>query len=216
MTHETLPATFHPQGEQLAIEAGAPPGVAPLDTFEGTVKVSWDRSSAMTPLGQVAYFVEFRKVSGRLDALMANCPLDYSSPNAPDVRDVVGTWILSALAGHKRYAHVTALRSDGVLPELMGMSKIVSEDSLRRGLTAMPEQAGLAWLDRPHRSVHPPAARREAHRRYRYDGEAPLWASGGCRRQLQSEEAGTALPCASHLHDGWLAPRHGTGNGARQ
>ena len=147
MIHDALPASDHPAGEQLAIESGGAPSVAPLDTFAGPVKVSWDRSNAMTPLGQVAYFVEFLKVSGRLDALMANCPLDYSSPNAPDVRDVVGTWILSALAGHKRYAHVTALRSDGVLPELMGMSKIVSEDSLRRGLAAIPEAAGLAWLD---------------------------------------------------------------------
>ncbi len=147
MTHDALPARFHPPGEQLPIESGGPPCTAPLDTFAGPVKVSWDQSSAMTPLGQVAYFVEFLKVSGRLDALMANCPLDYSSPNAPDVRDVVGTWILSALAGHKRYAHVTALRSDGVLPELMGMSKIVSEDSLRRGLAAIPEAAGLDWLD---------------------------------------------------------------------
>ena len=49
-------------------------------------------------------------------------------------------------AGHKRYAHVTALRSDQVLPGLLGMDRIVSEDSLRRALSAMPEQAGLDWL----------------------------------------------------------------------
>ena len=87
-------------------------------------------------------------MSGRFDGAVDDCPLTYTSPNAPTVRDVVGTWVLSALAGHKRYAHVTALRSDRVLPELLGMRRIVSEDSLRRALAAIPEQAGLDWLQR--------------------------------------------------------------------
>ena len=39
--------------------------------------------------------------------------------------------------GHKRYAHITALRGDGVLPELLGMKKIVSEDAVRRGFKAI-------------------------------------------------------------------------------
>lgn len=119
-----------------------------LDTFAGPVRVEWDPSSAATPLGQVAYFAEFLKVSGRFDAAVSDCPLSYKSPNAPEVRNVTGTWVLSALAGHKRYAHVTALYGDQVLAELMGMQKIVSEDSLRRALARMPEKEGLAWLDR--------------------------------------------------------------------
>ena len=36
------------------------------------------------------------------------------------------------LAGHRRYAHIAALRCDAVLPELLGMKKIVSEDAIRR------------------------------------------------------------------------------------
>ena len=47
--------------------------------------------------------------------------------------------MLSVLAGHRRYAHITALRADGVLPELMGMRKVVSEDSVRRGLAAIDQ-----------------------------------------------------------------------------
>jgi len=102
----------------------------------------------MTPFGQAVYFIEFLKVSGVFDALIADCPLHYTSPNAPEVRDVIGAWVLSVLAGHRRYAHVTALRSDSVLAELMGMSRIVSEDSLRRALAAVPVEQGLAWLQR--------------------------------------------------------------------
>lgn len=99
-------------------------------------------------MGQAVFFAEFLKVSGRFEAFVGDCPLGFTSPNAPEVRDVIGTWLLSVLAGHKRYAHVTALRADPVLPELLGLSKIVSEDSLRRSLLAMPEEDGLAWLQR--------------------------------------------------------------------
>ncbi|MBK3836093.1 hypothetical protein [Paraburkholderia aspalathi] len=43
-----------------------------------------------------------------------SCPLEYRSPNSPGKRDVLGTLVLAALAGHRRYAHVTALRGDAV------------------------------------------------------------------------------------------------------
>ncbi len=148
MMHRSLPIKLHPAGDQLAVETSRPTGPQTLDTFAGPVKVEWDASSPLTPLGQLVYFAEFLKVSGRFEAAVGDCPLRYTSPNAPTVRDVVGTWVLAALAGHKRYAHVTALRSDQVLPDLLGMRRIVSEDSLRRALTAIPEQTGLDWLQR--------------------------------------------------------------------
>jgi hypothetical protein len=50
------------------------------------------------------------------------------------------------LAGHRRYAHIAALRCDIVLPELLGMKKIVSEDAVRRAFKAIAEPEGAAWL----------------------------------------------------------------------
>ena len=47
--------------------------------------------------------------------------------------DILGTWFLSILSGHRRYAHITTLRADGVLPELLGMNRIVSEDTVFAG-----------------------------------------------------------------------------------
>ena len=102
----------------------------------------------MTPLGQLPFFIVFLKTSGLFDALVADCPLRYASPNAPKKRDVLGTTMLSMLAGHRRYAHIAALRGDGVLPELLDMSKIVSEDAVRRALKAIDEEEGTAWLRR--------------------------------------------------------------------
>jgi hypothetical protein len=54
--------------------------------------------------------------------------------------------MLSMLAGHRRYAHIAALRCDAVLPELLGMKKIVSEDAIRRAFKAIDETEGAAWL----------------------------------------------------------------------
>ena len=104
--------------------------------------------SAVDPLGQLPFFIEFLKTADLFDALVADCPLRYSSPNAPKKRDVLGTTMLSILAGHKRYAHIAALRCDGVLPELFGMKKIVSEDAVRRGFQGDRGGRRRDWLQR--------------------------------------------------------------------
>ena len=78
---------------------------------------------------------------------VADRPLHYTSPNAPAKRDVLGTVLLSVLAGHWRYAHMTALRCDPVNPPRLGMNEVVSEDAVRRGLDKIEEVAGLAWLE---------------------------------------------------------------------
>jgi len=84
--------------------------------------------------------------TGVYESWLESCPLSYSSGNAPDKRDVLGTWLLSILAGHRRYAHITGLRGDGVSPQILGMSKIVSEDSLRRSLARMSAEQSQDWL----------------------------------------------------------------------
>ena len=59
---------LHPPGEQLPVEPLGQTGPDTLDTFAGPVKVEWDATSPLTPLGQLVYFAEFLKVSGRFDA----------------------------------------------------------------------------------------------------------------------------------------------------
>jgi hypothetical protein len=83
------------------------------------------------------------------DAWVADCPLTFTSPNAPKKRDLLGTVLLSVLAGHRRYAHITALRCDPVNPPLLGMGKVCSEDAVRRGLAKIHEAKGLPWLQNP-------------------------------------------------------------------
>lgn len=105
-----------------------------FDTFGGRVHVEWEPASSVTPLGQLPFFMEFLKLGNLLEPWIKDCPLHLTSPNAPSKNDVLGTLLLSILAGHRRYAHVTTIRCDNVNPSLLGMDKIVSEDSLRRSL----------------------------------------------------------------------------------
>ena len=123
-------------------------GAIALDTFGGRIHVEWDPTAAVTPLGQLPFFIEFLKVSGLFDAWVADCPLAYQSNNASDKRAVLATFLLSILAGHHRYAHITGIRHDGIQPELLGVARLVSEDAARRALKRMDESAGVAWLDR--------------------------------------------------------------------
>jgi Transposase DDE domain group 1 len=136
----------HPPGEQSPVEPDASGMGVVVDSFAGSVRVEFDHEAAFTPLGQLPFFIDFLKTAGLFEALVANCPLRYTSPNAPKKRDVLGTTMLSMLAGHKRYAHIAALRGDRVLPELLDMSKIVSEDAVRRAFAAIEEEAGANWL----------------------------------------------------------------------
>ena len=96
----------------------------------GRIQVRWNDEAAVTPFGQMAFFIEFLNLTGLLQDRIDDRPLAYLSPNAPTERDLLGTWLLSILAGHRRYAHVTAIRGDGVNPDLLGMAKVVREDAL--------------------------------------------------------------------------------------
>src|SRR5246500_5544887 len=140
-------AARHPAGEQPSVEYGKERSVI-ADTFAGRVHVEWEEGegASMTPLGQLPFFIEDLKQGGLFDGWVAGCPLSLTSPNAPSKRDILGTVMLSVLAGHRRYAHITTLRCDPVNPPLLGMTKVVSEDAVRRALSKIEAEAGQAWL----------------------------------------------------------------------
>jgi hypothetical protein len=99
--------------------------------------VRWDEEGSATALGQLGFFAEFLEEMGLFERWEKGCPLGYVSPNAPLVVDVLGTWLLSILDGQKRYAHVAGLRGDEVAPRILGMKKIISDESLRRALARL-------------------------------------------------------------------------------
>lgn len=68
----------------------------------GRIHVQWDHRASASPNAQLTFFAEFLAATGVYDVWADSCPLSYSSPNAPGKRDVLGTWLLSILAAHKR------------------------------------------------------------------------------------------------------------------
>jgi len=148
MKEEKGASIGHPLGEQPLVDRLPEEGPVAVETFGGRVHVEWDNQAPATMLGQLPFFVEYLQVSGLFDPFVADCPLVYRSPNAPLKRDILGTMLLSILAGHRRYAHIGNLRSDGINPELLGMARVMSEDSVRRAFSKMEEGAGVAWLQR--------------------------------------------------------------------
>jgi len=149
----------HPEGEDESTVEKSGNADRVLDTFGGRIHVRWDEIAAVTPFGQLVFFVEFLKTAGLWDAFVKDCPLNWESHNAPGKTNVLGTILLSVLAGHRRYAHVTALRFDGVNPQLLGMTKVCSEDSVRRAFQDTAEPVCTQWLTRHLQAAYRPLLR---------------------------------------------------------
>lgn len=159
MAMEKEVAVVHPEGEQELAVVGGPNQGSTVDTFGGMIHVKWDETAAVTPFGQLAFFIEFLKTAGLWDGWVEECPVRYASPNAPAKTDILGTIVLSVLAGHRRYAHITALRFDGVNPQLLGMTKVCSEDSVRRAFSEVAAADCAAWQTRHLRISYEPLLR---------------------------------------------------------
>ena len=137
----------HQSGEFISASEVTPPEVVTVQTPNGAVVVSWEPGTAVSVHGLAVFFIEFLHVSGLWAALRDRCPLQRTSPNAPDVSSVVGSLLLAVLSGGNRYRHIDALRGDTVLPELLGMEKIVSADSMRRAVVDLAaDESGQAWV----------------------------------------------------------------------
>jgi hypothetical protein len=215
MSTPSLAAPDQPQGEHAKVDPGREDAPVAVDTFGGRVHVEWDPAAPVTPLGQLPFFIEYLRLGGLFDPWVADCPLGYTSPNAPKVRDVLGTVLLAVLAGHRRYAHITGLRADGVNPGLLGMGKVVSEDAVRRALARIDEAAGLAWLERHLDCCVGPLLSEP----WILDVDTtikPLFGhQEGAEVSYKPAQAGPAVPCRPQLHDRRAAPGLGGRGPAR-
>jgi len=117
-----------------------------IKTDSGTLHWDFSEHTPITLHGHLPFFAQFMQVGTLFSDWVEDCPLAYSSNNAPKVKDVLGTILLSVLSGHSRYCHSSALYGDEVASGLLGLSKIVSHDSLSRGLKKMDADKAEEWL----------------------------------------------------------------------
>jgi hypothetical protein len=144
----TPSAPRHPQGECVGRVPACQNDTFSVQTAGGLFHVRWDHDSRISANGGMVHFAQFLEAAKVFDDWAADCPLSYESNRAHDVRDILGTWLLSAVNGHWRYAHITALRGDSVNPQLLRMRRVASEDAVRRALRRMDPEAARFWAQR--------------------------------------------------------------------
>lgn len=135
----------HLQGESDSTLVRVPPAW-PLDTPGGRFYAEWDVDVPVTREGQLIFFFQFLHLGSRWEQFMRDCPLIYQGNRGSGAKNVMGTILLSVLNGYWRYAHINAVRGDGINPQLLGMDRTVSEDAVRAGIGRIEETAGLQWL----------------------------------------------------------------------
>jgi len=116
-----------------------------FETYCGKVVVE-PSEEAMTPFGGLVPYAAYLKHSGILDRLAETSPVVRRSPNAASVRSILVSMQLTALSDGSRFAHVGRLRADPAIPELYGIERVVSDDTIRRYMRRIPAEAGRAWL----------------------------------------------------------------------
>jgi hypothetical protein len=109
------------------------------ETFAGRVHLEWEPAAPVTTMGQLAFFNEYLRQGGLFEGWVAGCLLHLTSPKRADQARRVGHSAVVGAGPNWRYAHITALRGDGVNAPLLGMKKVVSEDAVRRALGKIEE-----------------------------------------------------------------------------
>lgn len=155
MTPNNALVSAHPLGESKTVSVSLPKTIE-VETYGGKIHVEWDPQAAVTPLGQVPFFIDFLKTADLFLPWVDDCPLSWTSPNAPGKTDILGTMMLSVLAGHHRYAHITTMRADTINPPLLGMKKVASEDSVRRAFHHVDEESARVWLQKHFKRCYEP------------------------------------------------------------
>jgi hypothetical protein len=86
---------------------------------------------AVTPFGGLVVFCEFlRQVSYR-EAVDKHLPFRLTSPNAIDPVETFTAFLLSVVAGARRFAHTSLLRADLALHALLGIARFPVDDTIR-------------------------------------------------------------------------------------
>jgi DDE family transposase len=86
---------------------------------------------AVTPFGGLVVFFEFLRRIGYCEAVRQHLPFSLRSPNAIDPVETFTAFLLSVVAGARRFAHTSLLRADVALHALLGISRFPIDDTVR-------------------------------------------------------------------------------------
>jgi hypothetical protein len=86
---------------------------------------------AVTPFGGLSVFIEFLQKIGFAGQVSRSMPVQLRSPNAIDPAQTLTGFLISVLAGARRFAHSSLLRADRALHALLGMRRFPTDGTMR-------------------------------------------------------------------------------------
>ena len=121
-------------------------GAQKIETLGGDYALKWDDETQMSVNAHAALLSQFAKAGGFFDRLVETCPMRLTSNNAPEVRDLIATVMVSMVNGATRFRHCDRLHGDTATAELFGVGRFMSCDSVRRNFASIPEGKALPWV----------------------------------------------------------------------
>src|ERR1700684_1454037 len=86
---------------------------------------------AVTPFGGIAVFISFLDKIGFVEAVRQHMPIHWRSPNHIDPTSTFTAFLVSVLAGARRFAHASLLRGDRALHARLGLHRFPTDDTIR-------------------------------------------------------------------------------------
>jgi hypothetical protein len=86
---------------------------------------------AVTPFGGLSVFVEFLGKIGFRERVRRDLPVHLKSPNAIDPGETFTAFLISVVAGARRFAHTSLVRADRALHALLGLQRFPSDSTIR-------------------------------------------------------------------------------------
>jgi hypothetical protein len=86
---------------------------------------------AVTPFGGLSVFIEFLRRIGFGEEVCRDLPVHLSSPNAIAPGETYTAFLMSVVAGARRFAHSSLLRADRALHTLLGMKRFPTDGTIR-------------------------------------------------------------------------------------
>ncbi len=86
---------------------------------------------AVTPWGGLSVFAEFLRQRGFREQVRQHLPIRLESPNAIEPAETFTAFLISVVAGARRFAHAARLRGDRALQALVGIERFPTDDTIR-------------------------------------------------------------------------------------
>jgi len=86
---------------------------------------------AVTPFGGLSVFIEFLGKIGFSERVHGDLPVHLQSPNAIDPGETFTAFVISVVAGARRFAHSALLRADRALHALLGIRRFPTDGTIR-------------------------------------------------------------------------------------